>query len=314
MEVTLSDKSIPPSRTIWRYFDSKHVADLFDPLKALNCWAGMHGVSKLDPQCIPPEQGSLWFGYPRAFGNKGGGDEGTFPLVNTDDREYCRRIAKHLGLDPCTAWRRKRAFLKRDTASLRDGIRRLAGLHGVSCWRVDDDEDQRMWDDFGKAPGSIAIKCEEADLETAITYARGGPGHRSKLAFADIQYIDYANAFLPHDGATALLCHVHKRFQHENELRLIARSPSLVELQLSASAQPGDPEIKKAAEALAAVPRPALEGFFLPIDLSKCIVEVRLSPTSNLANLQLVESLVKASGQDKSCVKMSRFSAACGKP
>lgn len=128
----------------------------------------------------------------------------------------------------------------------------------ISCWHANMYESEAMWKLYSSSGDAVAIKSSFDKLEelTPPSYYVG-----------QVQYIDYETERLiknPNVADDIRITYMHKRkaFEHEKEIRVVAM---------------GSPEHS---------------GINCPIDLSKLIQEVYVSPTSSLWFETLVKTII----------------------
>lgn len=148
---------------------------------------------------------------------------------------------------------------------------------GVSCWRLDDHESHAMWRIFIRADEGLAIESTIDKLTSSIS---AGECH---LTIGKVKYIDYATQKIPIADLMNAFFYKNKYFEHEKELRLICYRIDGV------SSEPVSvPNYR---------PLPAC-GLDLPVDVSKLINAIYISPYAPKWFSDLVERVVQRYGLD----------------
>jgi hypothetical protein len=159
----------------------------------------------------------------------------------------------------------------------------ITGLHrlilqatGVSCWRIDDQESHAMWRVFLKSDEGVAIETDLTNLMNAVS--RG----EYQLSVGKIKYIDYTKEKIPIDNHLQnAFFYKNQYFEHEKELRLICHATDGVTMP-----PPALPNFRLLPEG----------GLQLPVDLSKLITAIRVSPYAQKWFVDLVVLVAKRYG------------------
>ena len=257
---------------LMRYLTHDKFLRLLDPQPALDAWRFLDPPPTGTVLCkapTPAEYGSLWMALPSSFSDK---DEGMFPALNASDDAFCAEAARHLGLSPEEATERRQRFLARNPSSLREGIRARTQLCGVSCWYQDSDESERMWREYVPYGKGVVVTATLKQFDEALGWTTPQYNKPANPLFATINYVNRDNFFLVNDGYYHLLTIKGEGFKHEREIRLIAKSPSLVRATAGSSSP--------SREDITALVAAAGKGFNLLIDLKRLVREIRVHPSA----------------------------------
>lgn len=281
---------------LMRYLTHDKFVRLLDPAPAFESWSFLDPAPKGRFVRYPsPSLGVLWMSLPHKFRDQ---DEGTFPALNADDESYCDCMARHLGLSPEEAERKKRDFLARNPAQFRSTVRSMALLCGVSCWYQDSNESMKMWNEYVPESRGVIVKTMLKKFDDALGHTTPNIYNRkAKPLFATIDYVDRDNYFLVDDGYYGLLSIKGEEFKHEREVRLIAKSPGLVQATIKNSSTSSS-EIEELVEN-------APGGFNLLLDLQHLILEIRVHPSSGDDYLEEIKQLVASKVLSPEIVKGS---------
>lgn len=91
----------------------------------------------------------------------------------------------------------------------------------VSCWHMNENENNGMWKKYTKSPESIAIQTTYKDLRSLLS---------DYIEIGVVRYIDYDNESLPSLNMFEYITHKHIEFCYEREVRAVASPPALKEL------------------------------------------------------------------------------------
>lgn len=153
------------------------------------------------------------------------------------------------------------------TAMLRmPAYMRVTGF--VNCWRGGQDESMAMWDLYGKARGSVAIKSNVGLLKEIAASA----SHR--IFIGAVKYVDWQDA--PFDNNVVVMC-VRKAlsYRHECEIRLLIWAHDLVH-DSSDLFPPGSGATWEGG--LLELKKRMPPGISVEVDLKKMITEVVIGP------------------------------------
>jgi len=297
---------------IWHYMEAWKFNNLLDSRLAIEDWKGLRtNKPGTTLRYIPSSQGSLWFGLPDSFGDR---REATFPALNDNDEDYCREIASFLQLDPTESQEKKQRFLARNTAAFRRCVRGTAKLCGVTCWHKSDVESPDMWSVFASNPEDVAIKTNLKDVMGSLGRISGSVARKASVRPSDVQYIDHSNYFAPYDGYREILTFVRSDYDYECELRLTGKSPQLLRIPMALDKPSSDADYEDIAglleqslsEWLAAVScNTAFPGFYVPVDLSRLVDEIRVNPDANTEDIESIRTAVGQNGLSGSVVLQS---------
>lgn len=286
---------------LMRYLTHDKFIRLLNPQPAFDVWQFLDPPTKgtvIWKAPIPAEYGSVWMALPNTFSDK---DEGMFPALNASDESFCDEAARHFGLSPEEAADRKQKFLSRNPAAIRDGIRARTQLCGVSCWYQDSQESERMWNEYVPDGKGVIVKTTLKQFDESLGWTTPQYNKSANPMFATINYVDRDNFFLVNDGYYHLLTIKGDGFKHEREVRLIAKSPSLVQATAN-HASPSQDEIN-------ALVGTAGKGFNLLIDLKRLVNEIRVHPSANTDFIEAIQKGIAAKGLSPEIVKTSELSA-----
>jgi hypothetical protein len=153
----------------------------------------------------------------------------------------------------------------------------------VNCWRAGQDESMAMWDLYGKAGGSVAIKSTIGRLKESAALAS------QKIFIGEVRYVDWRES--PFDNNVLVMC-VRKTlsYRHECEIRMliwahdfVQDSSALIPQGTGGTWEAGLIELKK---------RMPL-GISVPVDLHETITEVVVGPREPTWVASLVSDVLK---------------------
>lgn len=294
--------SLPMSdeQPLMRYLAHDKFIRLLNPQPAFDVWQFLDPPPKgtaIWKAPTPAEYGSIWMASPNTFSDK---EEGMFPALNASDESFCDEAARHLGLSPEEAADRKQKFLARNPAAIRAGIRARTQLCGVSCWYQDSEESEWMWNEYVPDGRGVIVKTTLNQFNEALGSATPQYNKSAKPMFATINYVDRDGFFLYNDGFYHLLTIKGDGFKHEREVRLIAKSPSLVQATAN--------HISPSQDEMNALLETAGKGFNLLIDLKRLVNEIRVHPSANADFIKAIQNDVAAKGISPEVVKTSELS------
>lgn len=137
----------------------------------------------------------------------------------------------------------------------------------VSCWHMNEEESWAMWKLYTSHDKSICIRS---------TYQSLGNVLPSECYWGRVKYIDYRHDNFDVGNLLNYIIHKRKSFEHEREARAVIWKP----------AGATDKPFRDVAG----------EGLVVPVDLTKLINEIFVSPNSKLMLRDLVEGLVQKYG------------------
>lgn len=286
---------------LMRYFSHDKFLRLLDPQPAINVWTFLDPPPKgtvIWKAPTPLEYGSLWMSFPQSF-RENDPDEGMFPALNASDEAFCDAAACQLGLSTEEAEQRKQHFLSQNPAALREGIRARTQLCGVSCWYQDASESERMWHDYVPDGKGVIVKTTLKQFDEAIGWTTPQYNKSARPMFATINYVDREKFFLVNDGYYHLLTIKGEGFKHEREVRLIAKSPELVQSTAN--------NVSPTSDEISALVLAAGKGFNVLIDLKQLISEIRVHPNSTAEYLDTIKAEIEARGASPDIVKTSEL-------
>lgn len=118
----------------------------------------------------------------------------------------------------------------------------------INCWHINNHESAAMWQLYSTNDSGIAIKSTIKDLMTCVD--------DEIVQIGEVRYIDYNNEFMDEGNIYFPFLYKRKSFDHEREIRLLARDKTILKGQ--------DPEFEF--------------GCFKRIDVDKLINSIYLSP------------------------------------
>jgi len=285
---------------LMRFFTHDKLLRMLDPQPAFDVWSFLDKPRDGETIRIPrPEYGSLWMSLPHEFKDK---EEGAFPALNKSDESFCDCAAQHLGLSPKEAEEKKRHFLDSNPAELRAAIRARTRLCGVSCWYQDSTESREMWDEYVPDGRGVIVITTLKQFEDATGYVTPNLySCKARPRFSTINYIDRDRFFLSNDGYYGLLGIKSPGYKHEREVRLIAKSPDLV--------QATENDVSPSLCEIEDVVKTAPPGFNILIDLNKLVGEIRVHPNASNGYFAEVESVIAANGITADLLQRSSLSS-----
>lgn len=202
--------------------------------------------------------------------------DGIFNCLSDDDHYDITKEGKIVKVDPSAM----NFSAAENSARIKELISRLHRLilrsTGVSCWRIDEQESHAMWRVFLKSDEGVAIETDLTNLMNAVS-----PGEY-QLSVGKIKYIDYTKEKVPIDNHLRnAFFYKNRYFEHEKELRLICHATDGV-----TKPPPALPNFRPLPEG----------GLQLPVDLSKLITAIRVSPYAQKWFVNLVVLVVKRYG------------------
>jgi hypothetical protein len=134
----------------------------------------------------------------------------------------------------------------------------------VSCWRAGQDESMAMWDLYGRARGSVAIKSTIGNLKKCAISAN------RKIFIGEVKYVELDKAVW--DNNLIAMC-VRKvlSYRHECEIRLLiwlAQEQGALPPEIDGTQEEGVRELKKLLP----------PGIRVAIDLQNTITEIMVGP------------------------------------
>jgi len=311
-------KPPPTDVVVWRYMCDWKLESLLSTFDEHDLWSEESESNRTQIN-VP---GQLWFSLPRAFSDD---REGTFPAINEDPGAYCDRMAAERGLSEKADRDHKERFLAADTERIRDAVRVMAQLCGVTCWHESEHESDRMWVEYPGEHDGVAVKTTIGQLEHALTHVHNSPARHSRPSVTAVGYVDFESFFLQEDGFYNLLCLKGPGFRHENEIRIIAKSPWLLEVPLTLRTPFPNPNdwpafMQLVKDQRAAAIGEAIEacqtkldniqvedrmGFNLPVALDALITEIVVSPHSSAGYMESVGARVERVGLPSAIVRRS---------
>ena len=148
---------------------------------------------------------------------------------------------------------------------------------GVNCWRIDrDQESHAMWRVFLKSDDGVAIETTLTNLIKALSKEELSQKEYN-LNVGKVKYIEYMKDKIPIFNLMNPFFYKSNYFEHEKELRLTcySRDTTIV-----------------ADETKSLRPLPE-GGLHLPVDLSKLITAISVSPYANEWFFNLVKLVAK---------------------
>ena len=150
---------------------------------------------------------------------------------------------------------------------------------GVSCWRIDDQESHAMWRVFLNSNEGLAIETTLTNLIKAFSREELSR-KKYNLVVGKVKYIEYTKQKIPIFNLINPFFYKSKYFEHERELRL------------TCYARDAKTEVDEIQD-LRPLP---VGGLQLPVDLSKLITAIRVSPYAQEWFLSLVKDVAKRYG------------------
>lgn len=295
-----------PEAVIWRYMNDWKFDSFLRQFDQQSLWEGQHPNKRY---LLPDEAGQLWFSLPRVF-EEDDPKEGTFPYLNDNPEAFAVWLAEKLELSEDEAEEKKRHFLSQDTETLREWIRVMAQLCGVNCWHENSRESCAMWASYVGRHEGLTVKTTVQKLEASLPVL-GGPNRRPRPAVSAVGYIDFEVFISESDGPYSLLCLKGKGFRHENEIRVIARSPWLVNGPASFTDPDKHALIEKSLcsgwKTRFEIERRNDKGFSLPIKLKNLIDEVVVKPGATEDYLDSVKERLAGVGLTRIPVRYSEL-------
>jgi hypothetical protein len=140
-----------------------------------------------------------------------------------------------------------------------------------------------MWNEYVPDGKGVIVKTTLKQFDESLGWTSPQYNKSANPMFATINYVDRDNFFLVNDGYYHLLTIKGEGFKHEREVRLIAKSPSLVQATTN-HANPSREEV-------AALVEGAGKGFNLLIDLKRLISEIRVHPSATSTHTNEIRRL-----------------------
>lgn len=179
---------------------------------------------------------------------------------------------------------------------------------GISCWHINEKENNALWRTFVGSGAGVAIKSTIGAIKDSIDT------HRRYICMDQVEYIDYENeSFKQHPSAIGFeqLFHKSSFYSYEQELRLVYTFPTVLKEQEI------DPTV------LSALPKEALDQIchqhrltqehllstvpYVPVNLSTLIHDVVVAPWSGPWLVEAVRNLHQTFGLSNVPIRQSRI-------
>jgi len=146
----------------------------------------------------------------------------------------------------------------------------------------------------------VVVKTTLKYFAEAIVCTTPQYSKSARPEFATINYVDREKFFLVNDGYYHLLTIKGEGFNHEREVRLIAKSPELVQATDNNASPTGDE--------ISALVINAGKGFNVLIDLKQLISEIRVHPNLPIEYVDTIKAEIEKNGISPDIVKPSELS------
>jgi len=111
---------------------------------------------------------------------------------------------------------RQKQIIKANQEKLSKFGSAFRGHYYVSCWHINENENNRMWCEYTQSKDSVAIQTNYKILRALLP---------KYLEIGVVRYIDYNNESLPSLTMFEYITHKHVDFCFERELRVVAFCP-----------------------------------------------------------------------------------------
>lgn len=183
--------------------------------------------------------------------------------------------------------------LERIMRSEQQSVDRVLYSVGISCWHINERENDALWKVFVGDREGVAIKTTIGALRQSLNCRRRSIS-ADRVEYIDYQTEDYKNH--PNASGYEQIYHKAKFFEYEREFRLAySFGRSLQEFEIGkAFRERADPEEVDAVTRTLAAERDAFlrTGPFVPVDLNILIQGIVISPGAGSWFSELVESLI----------------------
>jgi len=151
----------------------------------------------------------------------------------------------------------------------------------VNCWRAGRDESMAMWDLYGRASGSIAVKSTIGHLKHAVESLS------DEVYVGEVRYVD-PEAICFNGNALAMCVRKSLSYRHETEVRMLIWRPGIAPASLASQRTPAS--WRAALDELKPTIPP---GIPVRINLAATIAEVVVGPREPEWLRNMVPDLLK---------------------
>lgn len=92
----------------------------------------------------------------------------------------------------------------------------------VSCWAMSEHESEAMWRLYCPSHQGVALQSKYSSL---VDFAATQPNH--SMYIGCVTYLNYETDYFAEGNLLAPVMHKRKSFEHEKEIRLVAKAPSI---------------------------------------------------------------------------------------
>ena len=136
----------------------------------------------------------------------------------------------------------------------------------ISCWHESPHESEAMWRLYSRETDGIAIKTDFSSFKKSLTDSQ-------RICVGKVNYVDYEDHFIPENNSLSSYLHKRQSFEHEREVRAIARITPIKDGKMDLSQDICD------------------IGKYFQVDLSLLIQEVVVAPYAPDWLLELIKSV-----------------------
>lgn len=167
----------------------------------------------------------------------------------------------------------------------------LRELHFINCWHQGEDESDAMWKLYSGTQDGVCVQS---------TFGRLADSFRDTedpVYIGKVQYLDYAKEAIEEGMSFAPFLSKRRSFKHEHELRaIIVRMKDTDFAYFHRDGSPATAQNYQQAQLTNKYPD--RYGLNVPIDVSKLVNEVYVSPTSATWFKDLVQSMIEKLGYE----------------
>ena len=164
-------------------------------------------------------------------------------------------------------------------------------MHFINCWHLSEGESDAMWKLYSGAQDGVCIRSTLGGLIDSFTDTE------ERVFIGKVQYLDYTKEAIDEGLAFAPFLSKRLSFRHEEELRaIIVRSKDTEPVYFHRDGSPATAENYQNFRLKNKYPD--RHGLSVPIDVSKLVDEVYVSPTSGTWFNDLIQSMIEKLGYD----------------
>jgi hypothetical protein len=165
----------------------------------------------------------------------------------------------------------------------------LPRFTAVNCWHINEHDSAAMWKLYFQDNAGIAIQSTFRRLKDSFEKEK-----EHKIYIGKVEYIDFENELMSHEGYHYAFLFKRRSFEHEQELRAIIQSIPLKTRGKDKGHLNFDKPLCK-------------EGIPVLVDLNTLVDKVYLPPTSHEWQIELIRSVISRYSLDKMVSKSTLY-------